>query len=159
MNPMKLKISSIHLSKRKMNKKAWLRIVEALIAVLIVVGSVLVIMSQQNKNPDISEDVYKRQKQILDVLSKDEIARQLILDKNIPNVKSRIDKLIPSNWGFDINICDLDAICGAFDPVGNPLPIDREVYASEVVVSSTLTQYGDATLQKPQKLRFFVWMK
>ena len=44
-----------------MNKKAWLRIVEAFLAILIILSTILIIISRQDNNADISEEVYEKQ--------------------------------------------------------------------------------------------------
>ena len=51
----------------KKDRKAWLRIIEAFLAILIIFGAVLVILSRQPEQADISEGVYERQRQILEV--------------------------------------------------------------------------------------------
>lgn len=129
-------------------KKAWVRIVEATIASLIIIGFILVMMSrQQTTTPNISDEIYEKQRSILDVISKNESLRDAILMNDKTAVNSAIEKRIPSSWGFTTNICELNMVCSG------DVPYDREVYATEIVISSTLTKYD------PKKLRFFVWMK
>ena len=130
------------------NKKAWVRIVEATIASLIIIGFILVMMSrQQTKTPDIGDEIYEKQRSILDILSINESLRNDIVLNNKDSVNSAIAKRIPSSWSFATNICGLDEICSG------KIPYDREVYTTEIVISSALTKYN------PKKLRFFVWMK
>lgn len=134
--------------KKRRDKKAWLRIVEAFLAVLIVMGAVLVLLSKQPPTKDMSDSIYEKQRQILDIISKNDSLRGEIVSGDNTKVNLTIQELIPSSWEFATNICDLDAIC--------PNPGDyenKEVYATEVVVTSTLNVYS------PKKLRFFVWMK
>ena len=52
------------------NKRAWLRIVEAVIAVMIVSGAVLVILSRQNVKPDLSDRIHQAQNEVLNIISK-----------------------------------------------------------------------------------------
>jgi hypothetical protein len=132
---------------KKMNKKAWLRIVEAVAAVLIIFGVVMIIVSKQVPKPDSSEEIYDKQKQILDIVSNNESLRNFILIENKDPVKNSISKLIPNNWNFTINICNLTMICNA------ETPGDREIFVAESLVTSNLTQY------QPKKIRFFVWIK
>ena len=54
--------------------------------------------------------------------------------------------MIPVSWNYATEICELDSICNSAST-----PNDKEVYTTEVVITSTLTQYS------PKKLRFFVW--
>lgn len=132
----------------KMNKKAWVRIVEATIASLILIGFILVMMSrQQTKTTNIGEDVYEKQMSILDVIGKNENLRNKILTNDERSIKIEIEKRVPSSWNFTVNICNLDEVCSG------DIPYDREVYSAEKVITSTSTKYD------PKKLRFFVWIR
>lgn len=133
---------------RRKNKKAWLRIVEAFLAVIIILGTVLVIYTgQEGAKPDIAEDIYQKQRAVLDVISKNDSLRQDVLNKNTGPINDIIIKMIPNNWGFAINISEPTKIASA------NLPNDKDIYVTEVLVTSTLQEYS------PKKLRFFVWLK
>jgi hypothetical protein len=130
------------------DRKAWLRIVEAFLAILIIFGAVLVILAKQDPKADIGEGVYERQRQILEIISKNDSLRSSIIAEDNSKVNAAISTMIPPSWNFAINICNLDNICpnpGSYE--------NKDVYATEVVITSTLTQYS------PKKLRFFVWSK
>ena len=132
----------------KIDKKAWLRIVEAFLAIIIILGAVLVIMIKQEPKTDISESVYERQGQILEIISKNEALRNDVLIEKTDVIESTILELVPGNWNYSINICGLTLICP------NPVQVhETEVYSREKMITSNLTKYA------PKKLRFFVWMK
>ena len=133
---------------RKKDTKAWLRIVEAFIAILIVIGVVLVVLSNKSSGSSISESVYERQRQILNIISKNNNLRGFVLSENNTEINSAILDMVPASWEYTTEICDLNEICNS-----GQTPNDKEVYVTEVVITSTLTQYS------PKKLRFFVWMK
>ena len=129
------------------NKRAWIRIAEASIAVLIVMSAVLILIS--NKKPtDISEDVYEKQSKILDIIASNQTLREQVLQGDNSQINQEILKLIPFNWGFSTNICNLDRVCPNPQNINN-----RQVYTTERIISSTPTNYN------PKKLKFFVWMK
>ncbi|VVB78083.1 Uncharacterised protein [uncultured archaeon] len=130
------------------NKKGWMRIIEAFIAVLIITGGVLVVLSKQNNlNSNSSEKIYEKQRYILDIVTNNESLRKAVIE-NQPNVVSdAILQMLPANFDFTIKICEISDICNT------DTPHDREVYTSEVIVTSTIQQY------QPRKLRFFVWVK
>jgi hypothetical protein len=137
---------------RKRDKKAWLRIVEAFLAILILTVGFLTIISRQSGG-DRSEEVYEMQKNILDAISNNDGLRGEIVNpggvkENNQNVNAYISGLIPKVWNFSTNICDLNSICSQPGDY-----VESEVYASERIITSTLTNYN------PQKLRFFVWME
>lgn len=130
------------------NKKGWLRIVEAVMAILIVFGAVLYITSKQTYKPDITDDVYKKADDILNVISKNESLRSYVLTKNNVLLESAISRMIPVSWNFSTCIIgNISLICS---PV---TPKDRNVYVKEILIVSSLQQYS------PHKLRLFIWMK
>jgi acyl-CoA synthetase (AMP-forming)/AMP-acid ligase II len=135
--------------RNKMNKKAWLRILEAFLAILIIMGAVLVIIStREESRADLTETVYERQRQVLDVISKNESLREKVISEEYDGLNNFIVRTIPSNWNFTIKICNINDICNA-----DSLPYDRSVYVTETLVSSNLTVYS------PKKIRLFVWLK
>jgi len=132
----------------KINKRAWLRILEAFLAVVIVLSAVLIIMVRQKPKTDISEEVYEKQRQVLDIISKNNSLRNDILIKDNTKINNLIYDLIPKNWNYSTNICNISLICS------NPIQVyETEVYTTEIIVTSNLTKYA------PKKLRFFVWGK
>ncbi len=133
---------------RKKDIKAWLRIVEAFIAVLIVMGVVLVVLSKQSPGANISESVYEKQRQVLNIISKNDGLRAFVLAGNNAEINNTISDMVPDSWNYATEICDLDSICNSAQT-----PNDKEVYTTEIVITSTLNAYN------PKKLRFFVWMK
>jgi hypothetical protein len=130
------------------NKKAWLRILEAFLAVLIILSAVLIIMVRQTPKIDISEEVYETQRQVLDIISKNNSLRNDILIQENTKINTLIYDLIPKNWNYSTSICNISLICP------NPSQIyETEVYTTEIIITSNLTKYS------PKKLRFFVWSK
>jgi len=132
----------------RLDRKAWLRIVEAFLAIIIILGAVLVIMVKQEPKTDISESVYERQGQILEIISKNSELRNDILIGKTDAIDSAVLELVPGNWNYSMNICNITLICP------NPVEVhETEVYSREKMITSNLTKYA------PKKLRFFVWMK
>jgi len=132
----------------KLNKRAWLRILEAFLAVIIILSAVLIIMVKQKPKTDISREVYEKQRQVLDIISKNNSLRNDILIKNNTKINNLIYDLIPKNWNYSTSICNMSLICP------NPVQVyETEVYTTEIIVTSNLTKYA------PKKLRFFVWAK
>lgn len=132
----------------KIDKRAWLRIVEAFLAIIIILSAILVITVKQKPKTDISEGVYGRQGQILDMISKNEELRNDVLIEKTDEIENTISELIPGHWNYSINICNITLICP------NPIDVyDTEIYSREKMITSNLTKYS------PKKLRFFVWVK
>jgi len=131
------------------NKKAWIRIVEAVIGIMIIFGGILFILAKQPVKIDISEEVYEKQRQILEAIANNESMRNEIINGETESTSNFISKNIPSSWNFTISICKTDEICTSTDT-----PNDRDIYVSETVVSASLTDYPE---KKSNKLVFFIW--
>jgi len=132
------------------NKKAWVRIVESFLAILIILGAFLIIMYKNKPNINLENmDVASKQKQILYLISKNESLREMILTERYEDVNNAISQMIPPNWNFTINICKLNDLCN------KETPNDREVYVSERIITSELRVRN----YEPKKIKFFVWIK
>jgi len=136
----------------KKDRKAWLRVLEAFLAVVIIMGVVLFIMSKQERKVDITDIVHERQDKILNIVSKNETLRSAIIGTGPANeddlivLNSEIERMIPASWNFSTYICEPNDICNM------KTPNDRDVYVSEVLITSNLSTYN------PRKLRLFIWM-
>ena len=135
--------------RRRMNKKGWIRIVEAVFAIMIIFGGAIMLISDVGEKVDISEDVYDTQRYILDIIANKDELRNDILREDTDNVNEYIQKNIPSSWGFTTNICNVDMICN------ENTPLDKDLYVSDTIISSSLSNSKAST----KKLRFFVWRK
>lgn len=131
----------------KMNKRGWLKVLEAVIAITLLIGVLLYMMSSSAPRKDISNVVYEKEKYILDTISKNDALRNDIVNNNNANVNYTIEKMIPITWDFETRICELDSICQ-----GVRRPLDKDVYSSEIIVTSNKTSYN------PKKIRLFVWV-
>lgn len=160
------KINSNKNKSRRISKdrKAWLRIVEAFIAVLIVLGAVLVIVSKQQtsilqKEAKTNEQgIYEKQSEILDIVSKNESLRTEIVGKDYPvdkqinpkGVNNLIYMILPSNWNFMTRICEITGICP--NPMQAESMLGKEVYTEEKIITT-----GGVEDYNPKKLKMFIW--
>ena len=145
------------------NKSGWLRIVEAVIAILMVASVLLIVLARQNINPDKGEEIYETQKAVLERISENNELRQMVLNDDEVEIEEFIkDKGMLDEWlEFDIEICEVDAMCGLEiddnededEDYVESLGADKEIYSHEIIISSTLQEY------KPKKLKIFVWEK
>jgi len=132
-----------------MDKKGWLKVLEAVIAITLLIGVLVYIMSINAPKKDISGDVYEKEKFILDTVSKNDSLRNDIMANNTYNINSTVVKMIPTTWDFETKICELDSICSG----DSRMPLNQDVFSSEIVVTTNKTSYN------PRKLRLFVWGK
>jgi len=125
------------------NKKGWIRIVEAFIAVTLILAVMISIYVKKPANTN-TEELEKIMDASLNEAVNDNQLRQEILNNEIENITRFMDERIPNVMNFTIRICEISDICN--------LDVYRaEVIAKERMVSSTLTEYN------PKKLKLFVW--
>ena len=137
--------------RRPMDKKAWIKIMEAFMAIVIIVGVIMVLLFNSPIKKGIGDSVYDKQKFILDHISNTDSLRIMVINENEAGIRTEINKLIPGSWEYDIKICSLDDICNL-----DTIPKNKDIYVAERVISSTLS---NSPGYSPKKLRFFVWAK
>jgi hypothetical protein len=132
------------------NKKAWLRIVEAVLAILIILSTLLIITSKQTTKTDLSPEISEIQTDILNIINKNTTLRQYVIETppNKQELTNTINQMLPNTFNFAIEICPIKDICHSTET-----PTNKQVYAKEILITTTLETYN------PKKLRFFVWSK
>lgn len=134
------------------SKRGWLKIVEAFIAILLIMGVLLMIYST-NKPKSEGLEIQKMVDYILREIGNDESLRNDILNYDIgtsigfPNsIINFVRARLPDFIEFEVKICAVDDVCGLEE-------YKKEVYAKERIVSANLEIYS------PRKLKIFVWEK
>ena len=125
------------------NKRGWLRIVEAFIAIMLIMG-VLLILYSRGIEPRRAEEIYNFQKTILDEVAANPGLRENVLSENEQAVEDFVRDSIPAGFSFEVRICEPGDICGLPD-------YHEELYASERIISATLQTYN------PKKVKLFMW--
>ena len=135
------------------NKKGILRIVEAVLAILIILTAVLIL---RVRTVQTSEENYnERLGPLLDELAKNVSLRQDILES-----KEGIDLQIKQRILEGLNVPGLDgavSICGLEGPcaMGNyPLNVNSEIYSVDRVISANLNQENYFA---PKRIKVFLW--
>ena len=132
-----------------MNKKGFIRILEAIFAIMLIMGAVLIIISNNLQTSDISEEAYEKQRYILEIISNNEGMRnEIIKEGNLGKTNEFIKKTMPSSWKYSVCVTSVDQICSPGD-----VPNDKELYVSETIISSSLTEKYSVA----KKLRLFIW--
>jgi hypothetical protein len=144
------------------NKRGWIRILEATIAVMIVAGVLVVVYSRQ-VDRGVGPDEYfsSLQKQILMDISSSSNLRLMVLNDDEVGVSSFVGGEIPDAFGYYVRVCDLGSTTDfcKIDDVGVVADIkDKNVFVEEVIVSADLGN-GVAAEYDPKKVRLFVWEK
>lgn len=143
------------------NKKGWIRIVEAFIAILLITGVILVIINKGYlKRTDISSEVYDAEMAILRAIELDDKLRSIIInleDNILPlnnnsqqfpiEIKNIIATKKPSYLECFTNICSINSICAMENFV------EKNIYAQSVPITANLQEYN------PRQVKLFCWVK
>src|SRR3989338_11460204 len=138
------------------NKRGWLRILEATIAILIMSSVLLVVYSKQS---DVSsgknKNIENLQEKILSDFLEDPTSRNLILSEDVENrLTAQIGSLVPDSIGYHLKVCPLTehvTPCKMTDGDLVRETIDKDVYVAERLISSNITSYS------PKIVRLFMW--
>lgn len=135
------------------NKKGWIRIVEATLAALLVLGALVVIL---NRSPTVSTVDYSRVSYpILDEIAQNSSLREKIIEydlttrtptSTIDELKSFVDSKLNGRAKYEIKICAANELCALDNYKG-------EVYASERIISSSLSEETFS----PKKIKLFIF--
>lgn len=139
---------------KQVNKKAWLKIVEAFFAVLLILGALLIILGRQDNSVEIENEISVLQTNILASISKDTSFREDILATSpldLSRINVFVETLVPGWMNFSVQVCDYDNIC----PLDAPAAIleNREVYSQSILIFATSNEYN------PKQLKIFMWRK
>ncbi len=129
------------------NKRAWLKIVEAFTAILLIMSVLLVI---QNKNSNELER--EREKlnaenlhSVVDLITQSSQLRAIVLGGNETTLYEAIANYTPRNMNYTVRICNLGEVCSSL------VYIPYETYSEDATVSANLTVYN------PKLAKIFFW--
>jgi hypothetical protein len=141
------------------NRKGWVKIVEAFVAVLLIVGVLLIILNKGYiGKEDISSNVYDTEISILREIQRNDTMRGDILNAPKPpiewedttfplTVRNKIIERTPDYLECIGKICEIDDACSLTEKK------DKEVYAQAVAISPTV---GEEEIYR--KLNLFCWV-
>lgn len=134
------------------NKRGWIRITEAVVAILIM-ASVLIVLYTNNA-PQVSFSSYVSDLQIRilgDIADSSTLRNEVLASSEAGNTTalvSFVGNSTPSNFNFAVRVCSLtNSAC----PLG--FSVNQEVFVEDRIISSNLTKY------EPKMLRLFIWEK
>ena len=145
---------------RKINKKGWLRIVEASIGILVILG----VLAAVSFNRETEEaDPSTKLSPYLNEMAKDQDIRNSIIvydlkkDRNDPGNALTIvklneffnEKINKKSYNLNVSICKLDELC-PLEPY--PVNFDGNIISAERVVSGD-NEEGFT----PRKVKVFLW--
>lgn len=152
----KLKSKILHNNFLPENRRGWIRIVEALIAILLIAGFLILILdNQENGQKNISEKVYLAEDSILREVQLNFTYRTYILGIGETSVefenfeerlKNHVTARVPNYLNCTGKICDF-----GYDPVCDIDSLERNIYVRSVMIAANSTDYN------PKLLKIFCW--
>ena len=140
------------LYQEKRNKRGWIRITEAVVAIMIMASVLIVLYTNETPQVSYSDYVFDLQTRILMDVADSSALRNATLFSNENHNDSVLityfDNVIPNNFNYKIIVCDLSvASCNA------NISVNQEVYVEDRIISSNLQVYS------PKMLRLYIWEK
>ncbi|MFH1607842.1 MAG: hypothetical protein ABIA78_01790 [archaeon] len=159
------------------NKKAWIKIVEAFVAILLITGVLLIFINKGYIGENISSKVYDAQILILRGIQVNDNLRQDILISNksgydpdisesplpiewddfedaeqrqLQNLKDKIIEQTPNYLQCIAKICEPNDSCLLNDL---DKPSNKEIYAQPVTITANYEMFN------PRQLKLFCWVK
>jgi len=143
------------INNKKMNKKGWIRIAEAFISVLLVIGAAIIAISGGVQREDASKKIYDIEIPILREIQLNNSLRGEILGTNgiiiwenfPPETKSKITVETPEWLECTAKICPSESTCLLEGES------EKNIYVQSVLITSTLGNFN------PRQLKLFCWEK
>ena len=126
-------------------KRGIIRLLEAVIAILILAGVLLLVYTNQVNDPNGPDEyILNLQLGILSEIASQESLRNAALSNNSQELESYAAQRLPQSLNFSIIICQVNVQCSAPD-------IDANLFVEEKLISGNLTDYN------PILVKLFVW--
>ncbi|MBU2576678.1 MAG: hypothetical protein KKF50_03070 [Nanoarchaeota archaeon] len=143
------------------NKRGWITVLEATIAVLLVSGVLMIVYVRQGTDESPVQDyIFSLQKQILSDISFRSDLRTYVLEENEIALNEFVNSKVPPAYGYSVKICNLDGSTG-FCKLNETEVIEtreKALFIEELIVSAELdpTIPGDS-IYEPKKVKLFIW--
>jgi hypothetical protein len=137
------------------NKKGWLRIVEASVAILIILSVILVVA--QRKSVPSGDDLSNTITPLLEEIAKNTTLREKIIASDNKASESAITEFLSrriynQGIGYNVRVCGYRDLC-ALEKY--PEDAKGDIYSGSRIISSAL---GASELQ-PKKVEIFLWFR
>ncbi len=153
--------------KLEKNKRAWIKILESAIALMLMIGFFSILTTRYVYLPDLSDEVYMLKRAVLKEASQNDIIRQAVLNDDAKTVYDFIRRRLSSPLKFAVRICNPDEKCEI--PIAKNMqskginiktyyPIDltepaSNIYSDDYFVSSSLNAVDSSII------KLFVWFE
>jgi len=131
------------------NKRGIIRILEAFLAILLILGATVFVFSRFSQENYESQNIIDLEKSIINQISstpefRDEVLRYDGSSEINSRLINFISDRIPSNYEFEFKICPIEDICSASQ-------FHNNLYAHERIIASNLEEYN------PVKIKLYIW--
>jgi len=135
------------------NKKGWLKIVEAFVAIMLILATLLILLGRQESDSGLEREITLLQTNLLSSISKDDNLREEILSSaSLIKTNEYISKNIPSWLDYKIQVCEIDNVC-ALTGVDSKVLAEKQIYSQNILILAT-SQNADS-----KQLKLFFWRK
>ena len=141
------------------NKKGWIRIIEAFVAVLLILSIILLVIEKNSFGEEPSGEIYEIENSILRTIQLNNSLRAAVLGEltlpvdslgNSPQIVwDKILEKTPSHLTCFAKICAIDSDC---DFEGSS-EIKKNIYSQAIPIFANLNTYS------PRQLKLFCWAK
>lgn len=146
---------------KKKNKKAWVKILEVFVSIMIMSAAIVLFLNQNSFYKDNTEGEFnEKMENILRTVQRNDGLRGEILDASLPvewgdfevsgltNTRTEIIAKTPGNLVCESKICYLEDNC-----LNLNTPADKNIYSITGYISADLDTYS------PRQLKLFCWRK
>lgn len=140
------------------NKNGWIRVVEAVVAALLITGAVLVVIDEgyiKKSNP--SKEIYEAEDYILSLIQNNNTLREEVLGASLPvnstdpafppKINNTINKNVPAYLICSGKICMINDDCLFLENS------EEDIYSRSSIVTANLTNYS------PRQVKLFCYRK
>ncbi|MBU1129351.1 MAG: hypothetical protein KJ949_01845 [Nanoarchaeota archaeon] len=137
------------------NKKGWIRIIEAFVAVLLISSVLLIVLNRNSsENKNFSAEIYKSQVGILTEIQLNSSLRNEILKlETLPVEWAGFSELLQmkiNETKLDYLICE-GKICAVDELCELSLYEEKDIYAKSVIITANSEEFN------PRQLKLFCW--
>ncbi len=143
-----------------MNKKGWIKIVEAFVAILILVAVLILVITTKSANDsNTTYEIYEKEVSVLREIELNLTYRNMVLASEIPlfsydvgfsdALKEKVNQEMPSFIECVSKICSLEDKC---DLEGGEIEIKKDIYSQSVPI------YSNSTFYSPRQIKLFCWI-
>ncbi len=132
-----------------MNKKSYVRTIESIIAILILLTIVYLINPRQPSFQEAPAEISLLQDIVLNEIEQNETFRQSVLNNDTSKIQPFIAKTLnlTGNYNFKLVINDIDQPY----TIPNDLPSKKDIYTKSIFISANLTKHD------PKLVSLYFW--